>query len=700
MRLRTLALLSAATLFACSGPKAKTDGGPPPPGADAGATDAGQHDAGPTDAGPTDAGPTDAGPTDAGPGDAGPGDAGPVDAGPRYGNYPDGGGLTGLESVTLQTTLTSAALSGFVDVVRDTYGVPHIYGGSLPDVAYAQGYTVAHDRLIQLDFARHNADGTVSYLLGAISSGVLAGDIQMRVHHLREQATATYTALSSSTDPSDQLLKTSLDRFADGVNAYVADLRANKYHLPSGVSLYYSQASFETWTGTDSILLGELLAFQLAFDATDDIMDSALIAESKASFDNATDANLQARAGLGSDLQLAAPADPTTTIPGWTGFNGDTSTARRDRLRRRGAKGGTGTGSTASALSGSLVRDDLAALASLKTVDHHHLHGSNNWIVGPQLTANGHVLVANDTHLAIDNPATFWINHLVNHGSDQPLDVMGEQLPGVPMVTLGMNQHLAWGATVNYIDVTDVYQETVVGCGGDGGLPTSDAGVADGGYCVQFQGQQVPLEPVDEAFQLGYQGTVGSTVHFTFYRVPHHGPIIPRVLTSASGSVTGLDALRSQELSVRYTGYTAAPIIKAIFGLDTAGSVQQAKAALDFADGVREIELRVDALRSQPRSRWDAARFAYLGGTSKDDWDPLYTLSEAMDRLSFDRLWAEVVALLTLREMDSLVRWGREHAADLESAKDESGRASDAVLGPRALQVRDAIIPLELRLFQ
>jgi penicillin amidase len=527
MRTCSLYLLASALLVACPSTKNVSDGGG-----------------------------RDGGPGDAGSGDAGPGDGGGSDA------------STGLEAVPLQTTLTAPGLSFPVDVVRDTYGNPHIYGNSLPDISYAQGYMVAHDRLIQLDFERHSADGTLSYLIGGASPPVVAQDVQMRIHHLRDQAQATYSALEASTDPTDQLLKAALDSFANGVNAYWSDLNAGVYSLPLDYATVYQPASFEPWTSVDSILLGELLTFQLAFDASDDIMNSALLSEGASLFDNSTNPALAARAGIGEDLQVIAPADPTTTISGWTGFNGDTSTALRERLRQL-RRHTHGKGTAPFAPPRRLVEDDLRALATLRTEARGHLRGSNNWIVGPQLSATGNVMVANDTHLSIDSPATFWIQHLVNHGSDQPLNVMGEQLPGVPLVTIGMNRHIVWGATTNYIDVTDVYQETIVPCPNDAGP------------CAQFNGQLVPLVPTVQTFQVGYIGVVGSTLTFTTYSVPEHGPIIPRVLTDSSGAVTGLDALRPQELSVRYTGYTAAPLLKAIFGLDTAGSFQDAKTSLD-----------------------------------------------------------------------------------------------------------------------
>ena len=137
---------------------------------------------------------------DAGPADAGVHDGGPIDGGPV-----DGGGgadaSTGLESVPLQTTLSANGLSFPVDVVRDTHGVPHIYGNSLPDIAYAQGYTMAHDRMLEMDFARHQADGTLGYLIGGAQPSVIAQDIQMRVHHLRDQAQANYDALQTLLRP-------------------------------------------------------------------------------------------------------------------------------------------------------------------------------------------------------------------------------------------------------------------------------------------------------------------------------------------------------------------------------------------------------------------------------------------------------------------------------------------------------------------
>ncbi|MDP2073906.1 penicillin acylase family protein [Hydrogenophaga sp.] len=61
------------------------------------------------------------------------------------------------------------------DIVRDKFGVPHIYGESVPDVFFGYGYTVAEDRLFQLEMRRRQATGQLAAVLGAETSGATGG---------------------------------------------------------------------------------------------------------------------------------------------------------------------------------------------------------------------------------------------------------------------------------------------------------------------------------------------------------------------------------------------------------------------------------------------------------------------------------------------------------------------------------------------
>ena len=53
-------------------------------------------------------------------------------------------------------------LSASVEVVRDDYGIAHIYGENLNDIYFAQGYVHAQDRFFEMDFRRHVTSGRLS----------------------------------------------------------------------------------------------------------------------------------------------------------------------------------------------------------------------------------------------------------------------------------------------------------------------------------------------------------------------------------------------------------------------------------------------------------------------------------------------------------------------------------------------------------
>ncbi|HWE27220.1 MAG TPA: penicillin acylase family protein, partial [Polyangia bacterium] len=242
-----------------------------------------------------------------------------------------------------------------------------------------------------------------------------------------------------------------------------------------------------------------------------------------------------------------------------------------------------------------------------------------NWVVGPSLSSTGHVMVANDTHLSLQNPPIFYFVHLVARGS---LDAMGVQFPGLPGIILGMNEHVAWGATVNNIDVTDVYQETIVTCD-DGASP-----------CVAFNGGKVPLAPRSETINVGRFGQIINSQTVTLYDVPHHGPIIPRV----DAMTHTVEPLGTSELSVRYTAHDPAPRLAAvIYGLDTAKSMKDAVAAIDggFLYGNQNWVIGDDQghfgwtqFTRTPRRSPTAAPWKILPGDGSAEWggdmDPIY----------------------------------------------------------------------------
>ncbi len=520
---------------------------------------------------------------------------------------PDGGGgapATAVESVPLMTTVESAGLAAPVDVVRDEWGIPHVYGSSLSDVAFAQGYAQAQDRLIQMDLLRRNAEGTLSELVGGLSDSIVNSDIGMRVHHLRATSQAAFDQLRASTDPNDQMIVTSLGRFADGVNAYVDDLKAGNYSIPPALIFLYDPKGFRPWNEVDSVLLVNFETFYFNYSASAEIALTQLETQATAVFDNAKDILHSARKGIYKDLTIFAPIDPTYTISGWTGMNGDTSQAS--------------IGTPLIDTDGNLLALLAADRAPMKGIGRDWLDpstaASNNWVIGGKLTANGHVLVANDTHVPLQNPPIWHMVHLVGRGGDKPFNAMGESIPGVPAIVLGMNEHVAWGATTDQMDQTDVYQESIVNC--DGGANP----------CVMFKGQKVPLVPRKESFGVGKYGKIDHTVEVTFYDVPHHGPILPRVTPQHA-----LEPLGQTELSVRYVGYEPTQLVRAATGILFSKTMKEWAAALDRDNKVAAFNWVVGddqgnfgwtEIARVPRRAKDIAPWKVMPGDGSAEWGP------------------------------------------------------------------------------
>lgn len=535
-------------------------------------------------------------------------------------NTPPPQPVSPVESVPLSETVMAAGLSAPVDVVRDELGVPHFYARSFADAAFAQGYFMAADRLVMMDLIRRNAEGTLAELLGELRSELIDADINMRVHHIAATARESLAALRSSQSPRDQQLVAALDRFAAGVNLFITEAQAGKHKLPAVLSLVYDVKGTRPWQPEDSVELALFQAFDLSFDADSEITFSLIDEAGAAKFDGSPDPLRAARKGIAADLQLLSPVDPTYTIDsGWTGMPQKTAAASLPSARRvRGP------------------RDPLALQRTLRTRraveglgDDRVLKpalGSNNWVVGPGLSATGAPMLANDTHLLLSNPPVFYMQHVKVQNAEREDNVMGVQFAGIPGVVLGMNQHVAWGSTVSMVDVTDVYRETLTPC---------DVGP---GPCVMWKGQKVALRPRKEVIAIGRFGKISERREITLYDVPHHGPILPRLTGDHA-----LEPLAATELSIRYTGYEPVQILRAVWGVNLARSVAEATTALerDFLVGRQNWVLIDDQghfgwtqATRVPRRAPGFAPWKILPGDGSAEWRgdlPMQYLPHAVD---------------------------------------------------------------------
>ncbi len=80
---------------------------------------------------------------------------------------------------------------------------------------------------------------------------------------------------------------------------------------------------------------------------------------------------------------------------------------------------------------------------------------SNNWVISGSRTKSGNPIIANDPHLGLSVPGLWYYVTLI--AKNENLHVQGFSLPGLPLVGLGHNQYIAWGATSGIADSVDTY---------------------------------------------------------------------------------------------------------------------------------------------------------------------------------------------------------------------------------------------------
>jgi penicillin amidase len=294
--------------------------------------------------------------------------------------------------------ITVPGLSASIEVLRDEWGVPHIYAQNEHDLFLAQGYVHAQDRLWQMEMNRRIGSGTLSAILG---QSTLSIDRFMRTLGLRRAAERDLAS-------ADEEIRILLEAYAEGVNAYVD---GHRDRLPLEFTILGVDP--EPWTPVDTLNWAAVMSLQLGRTYQAELFRAQLIA------------NL----GEGATQQLLPP------------YPEDTPIIIPPEARSYAWLQGVDTSTD----------DALAAILGEPAM----FLGSNNWVVHGSRTATGKPLLADDTHLGLDMPSIWYENGL--HGGR--FDSVGYSFPGAPLVIIGHNGRIAWGVTNLGPDVQDLYIE-------------------------------------------------------------------------------------------------------------------------------------------------------------------------------------------------------------------------------------------------
>jgi penicillin amidase len=145
-----------------------------------------------------------------------------------------------------------AGLREAVEIVRDEYGVPHIYANNPDDLYFAQGYVHAQDRFWQMEFQRRVGAGRLSEIFG---EATLETDIYLRHFGFEALSRQAYELLEPES-------KRVMDAYAAGVNAYIGDRQPEKLGLEFALlGVQGVEIEVAPWTPVDSLIWGQMLVF-------------------------------------------------------------------------------------------------------------------------------------------------------------------------------------------------------------------------------------------------------------------------------------------------------------------------------------------------------------------------------------------------------------------------------------------------------
>ena len=377
-------------------------------------------------------------------------------------------------------------LSAPVDIVRDAYAVPHIFGTNDPDVFFGLGVAHAQDRLWQMTLLRRTAQGRLSELFGR---STLAYDDFMRRLDLAEAARSSLSAQDDKT-------REALNAYAEGVNAWIEEI--NKGALGRGAPEFFLfESSIAPWRPEDSIAILKLFALQSSGQFQEEV--------------------LRARLSM-----LIPPARVSDLLP--ASFANDDRNIPRYFDQFPNARLGA-------------IRFEPAELSRLSPLRSPNLNSSMlAWAATRNRTVSGNAVVAGifDTQLAI--PSLWYLAGL----ELQVGGVIGATIPGLPVILSGRNSSLAWSGTTSNIDDQDLFIEKLLDTGSREVLtPAGPRPIVSRPSVIRIRGEA----PVTIRLERSENGPIIQSDLFGLSSVIPEGHIASLAWTGLSANDTSVSAL-------------------------------------------------------------------------------------------------------------------------------------------------------------
>lgn len=300
-------------------------------------------------------------------------------------------------------------LQGKVQIFWDEYEVPHVFAESEADLAFAQGFVHASQRLFQMDIQSRSGGARLSEIFGARTLAI--DDFFVRIG-LREVTDKILRQIAENEQSVHDL-----NAYTDGVNAWIEQMPAAM--VPSEYRILGIKP--ERWEPRRYAELAAAMTFNLAGRTFD-----LILTKYKRKFGREA---VQSLFPEFLSAELEAPYAIRSAGMGLKPQKAPEEFALADRLE---------------ALPSYLIQPVES-------------NGSNNWAVGPQKSKTGFSILANDTHLGFTLPNIWFEIQLIG----PKVNAYGAGFPGGIWLLSGFSEHLGWAVTNGTTDVIDWHEAEI-----------------------------------------------------------------------------------------------------------------------------------------------------------------------------------------------------------------------------------------------
>lgn len=496
-------------------------------------------------------------------------------------------------------------LSGSAEIRVDSAGVPHISAEQHYDAFFAQGFNAARDRLFQIDLWRKRGLGRLAASFGP---AFVDQDAANRRFMYRGSMSQEWLAYGSDA-------KRIAESYAAGINAYIAAAEQDSSLLPWEFEFLGYRP--ENWEPEDVV---RVRSHAIAGNLTSEVERAYFVRDFGFQYEDIRSplaADWQTAIPDGLDLDLL-PDDPEELLSVYALATAGVEFREEDlqavefgapSLSGHTVQRGEAAANGSSAVGGEQAGDG----AGTRSPYRRPKEGSNTWAVAPEHTATEGPLIASDPHRGQGVPSLRYIAHLSAPG----MNVIGAGEPGLPGVSLGHNETIAFGLTIFDMDQEDLYvYETN----------------PDNANEYRYQDRWVPMEVEQAEIEVRDGEPVVVDLKFT-----RHGPVIYEdeergvafaVRTAWSAPGTGayfgsVEYMRAQNWD---------EFLAAMNRWGAPGENQQ------YADVEGNIGWKPGG-KAPVRENWDG--LLPVPGDGRYEWDGFYSMDKLPVNFNPDRGWLQ-----------------------------------------------------------